>query len=151
MSTDKEKLDALMAADKKLMDDLNAFNQKYAQYMKCNVTNPPTGCTNADKDIQPLTDSQNLVNADILALKDKINSSSLIKTSNYNSNNYDIDAKYSDVTRLRSDLDNKIRELYNLEGTTSREMNLQYDSAMYSGILFTILATIMLYYTFTKL
>jgi len=150
MSTDQQTLNALMAADKKLMDDLNTFNQKYAQYVKCNGANPPL-CTEADKNIQTLKDAQTKVNNDITELQNLIKNSSLIKASEYTSNNSKLDATYSDVTRLRSDLDNKIRELYNLEGTTSREMNLQYDSAMYSGILFTILATIMLYYTFTHL
>jgi hypothetical protein len=67
---------------------------------------------------------------------------------------YDIDITNtynSDVLKLRSELDAKMRELYGTPDSRMFEYKQSYDSTIYAGILWTILATTGLYFVFTKL
>lgn len=59
--------------------------------------------------------------------------------------------KYDKVTETRDDLDQKLRELYDIPGSKSLDYKYNYDSTMYSGILITIVASAVIYITFTKL
>jgi hypothetical protein len=58
---------------------------------------------------------------------------------------------YGNVAKQRTDLDAKLRELYDIPGSKSLDYKYNYDSTVYSGILLTIIASGFIYYTFTKL
>ena len=66
-------------------------------------------------------------------------------------NNIDIDKKNEDILKLRAELDQKLQELYYTNNSLSSEHKVSYDTTMYTGILWTILATSVLYYVFVKL
>jgi len=110
-------------------DDLLDFNTKYQQYIECNK-NPSTPCTVT---LQQVLDSQNKVLGGL------------------NTSTSDIYTKFQDNEKMRADLDKKLKELYRLDGSNVNERSAQYDSVMYISILFTILATIILYFTFIQL
>jgi len=59
--------------------------------------------------------------------------------------------EYDNVTKKRTDLDAKLKELYDIPGSKSLDYKYNYDSTVYSGILLTIIASGVIYYTFTKL
>jgi translation initiation factor 6 (eIF-6) len=79
------------------------------------------------------------------------NKSNLLIPSKYQSNYSEIVDNETEIINLRSNLDMKMREIYGLNDTVIGDSIIMNDSALYSGILFTILATTILYYTFTKL
>uniref|UniRef100_A0A6C0JEQ5 Uncharacterized protein n=1 Tax=viral metagenome TaxID=1070528 RepID=A0A6C0JEQ5_9ZZZZ len=155
--------DQIMAADNKLMNDINKFNLKYAKYVKCNVNNGSitsgcdssdlTCCNQADSNIDPLRSLQGTINNDLNSLRKLFsrNKSSIINPDEYESEYQRI--KYIEAAniRLRNELDLKLREVYNIDGPTLEDGVLPYDSSMYSAMLFTILATTGLFYAFTKI
>jgi hypothetical protein len=156
-----------MESNYKLMNDLNTFNMKYAKYVKCNDNNAPeikgncapsdlTCCSSTDigtVGLGGLTTLQGTLIADINDMREAGNllTGNLISNSQFNTNQNQILSRSKEVNRVRSDLDNKMRELYKIDGNLQQDYFLQYDSVMYTGILFSILATTILYYTFTKL
>ena len=156
-----------MESNYKLMNDLNTFNMKYAKYVKCNDNNAPeikgncapsdlTCCSTTDigeVGLGGLTTLQGTLIADINDMRDAGNllTGNLISNSQFNTDHSTIISRAKEVNRVRSDLDNKMRELYKIDGNLQQDYFLQYDSVMYTGILFSILATTILYYTFTKL
>jgi hypothetical protein len=62
-----------------------------------------------------------------------------------------IDDKFNEIQILRSELDGKLRELYYTETSILSDSKMEFDTAIYSGILWTILATCTVYYIFVKL
>ena len=63
----------------------------------------------------------------------------------------DIKSEHATLVNTRSDLDLKLQQLYNLQNTAPNTYQTQLDSTVYSGILWTVLATTLIYYVFTKL
>ena len=62
-----------------------------------------------------------------------------------------MDSKFNQIQVLRSELDGKLRELYYTETSILSDSKMEFDTAVYSGILWTILATCTVYYIFVKL
>jgi len=64
-----------------------------------------------------------------------------------------IRSQYPEIVKQRTQLDAKLRGLYDIPGSklSSLDSRLNYDATMYSGILLTALASMLIYYTFTKL
>lgn len=58
---------------------------------------------------------------------------------------------YPSLLATRSDLDKKLRDLYEIDGSISLDQQNRFDGTIYSGILITVLASALVYYTFTKL
>jgi hypothetical protein len=155
-----------MSADNKLMNDLNEFNLKYAKYIKCNgnktisINCPATDltcCSAVDGNLQLVLDSEKKINNDITAMNQIIskNKGKIVTPSDYNKNYNKIVGEDKEVKKIRSDIDNKLKELYKINNSHVNDNVLQYDSAIYNGILYTILATTVattvIYLTFTKL
>jgi len=154
----------------KLMNDLNEFNLQYAKYIKCS-NNPtpsssPENCSKSDLTCCP----QNYNGTTELEIIKTLGNQLIIDTGNaqttgnvlygnlisktpslFDKNQADILSNTNTINSLRTDLDTKMREVYNIDGNLNQDFMLQYDSVMYTGILFSILATTLLYYTFTKL
>ena len=61
------------------------------------------------------------------------------------------DASYNSIKLKRAQLDQKLQELYNVDNSIPQLYQSQLDSTVYSGILWTVLATTLLYYVFIKL
>lgn len=62
--------------------------------------------------------------------------------------NNNIQTKYKNVNDLRSELDNKMRDIYNPEEQDAHRL---HDQSIYMTLSWTILATSVLYYLFVKL
>jgi hypothetical protein len=74
-------------------------------------------------------------------------------TAQYDASYNFIKSTYPEMVKLRLDLDAKLRDLYDIPGSkySSLDVRYNYDSTMYTGILLTVMASALLYYTFTKL
>ena len=152
--------DKTMNYEANLLEALYLFNNEYAFYVSnCNNkagTTIPDGAQNTNRK----NCTELLI--DINANKDKIinytntatngfNPKPLQSVGNYKDNNNKIASDYSNLTNMRTDLDEKLRELYDVPGSQSLDYRYNLDSTIYSGILVTIAATALIYYTFTKL
>lgn len=145
-------------------EELIEFNKNYISYIsQCTGNNAKTPQSNSCTE---LFGKLTVVDTGVSTLKDSITSynnpkSSLLEigygnkpsagalTTNDQYNKVIQD--YGNVTKQRSDLDAKLRELYDIPGSKSLDFKYNYDSTVYSGILLTIIASGIIYYTFTKL
>lgn len=62
-----------------------------------------------------------------------------------------MEQKFQTIKMLRSKLDENLRELYYTDNSLLSDSKMQFDTAVYSGVLWTVLATCALYYVFVKL
>jgi hypothetical protein len=140
------------ADEKSVIDALNAFNAQYAIYIKCNNPSTNSGCSSSDKAWDTVTRKGTTLTTAISLLGPDINNmNNKITPAQYDSSYNAILRQHTNIKTARSELDSKLKELYEIPGSFVVDSKYQYDSTMYTGIIFTILATSMLYYTFTKL
>ena len=62
-----------------------------------------------------------------------------------------IENKHKHIVNLRKELDMKNAELNNINNPAFTDNKMKYDASVYSGVLWTILASSLLYYLFNKL
>lgn len=68
-----------------------------------------------------------------------------------NSNNY-ITSNYNNIINQRAELEGKMKELYKSNDSLfNSDFRSKYDATMLTGIIWSVLAGCVLYYTFTKL
>ena len=69
----------------------------------------------------------------------------------FNTDKQNLYRDYKDVLNKRNDLDSKMNELISNKDTISSEYKMIYDTSIYTNILWTALATSILYYTFIQI
>ena len=146
-----------------LLSHINEFNKKYAKYQYCNRNNnipisltcDPNNincCTSDDKDTDNIRRKLDQIVTDINDLKLYIGSMGNSNNIFDNDFNYDnIVIKKKELETIRNDLDRKIMNIYKTPGSEFDDMHIQNTYVTYTSILITILATSMLYVTFTRL
>jgi hypothetical protein len=153
-----------MSKNQNIFTELADFDIKYAKYIYCNDANKSdaqkASCTTIDKDPATLTAAYNtLVNggangANLRNLERVISG----MQSDEKKTQADFEAsynatitQYNSMLELRRNLDEKMRLLYNIDNKVSTDKNLYSDSTVYSGIVWTVLASSIIYYMFSKL
>ena len=71
-----------------------------------------------------------------------------------NRENFDttnINNEYKKINSNRNELDTKLKELYKLDNSIAFEEKVRFDTTMYTGLLWTVLATSLVYYTFVHM
>jgi hypothetical protein len=63
----------------------------------------------------------------------------------------DIDVSYQNIVNMRDHLDKQVQQIYTLHNNAPVVTVQEYDSAIFAGLLWTILAIVILYYVFMKL
>jgi len=108
-----------------------------------------TDTTSTDK--KPLCQQLNDINSLLSDYND------IIKTMDnsgydYISNNYNsIIIKYNDMIKTRDELNKKVNDLYSEKGSRLENSKLYLDSTVYTSVLWTILATTIIFYIFKKM
>lgn len=142
---------------KDLIGKYNTLNGEFADYQ--NAYNLYVDCYNFNGSNDSTCDSQitSLHNkADTLktSITGVSNAITPLKT-NPNLNNLlstdDLKAKHANLQALRNKLDVQLAELYNVEGSIPNMYKNQMDSTVYASILWTVLATSMVYYIFMQM
>jgi len=127
------------------------FNKAYTDYIsQCIVNNGDINkCDNLLSSINNQVNLYriNYFNPTDQLLKAVTSSGTIYK----NDQHQQIMQKYKDLSIQRTELDNKLKELYDIPGSKSLDYKYNYDSTIYSGILVTIIASGIIYYTFTRL
>jgi len=157
-----------------LLQALYEFNNEYYYYVnQCNnkpgntvptgpnnPVNPATNLPlNCDDILYQIKQDGNMLNYYIGQTANIPDPASLVEktiaiqtNNNYNNTRGNIISTYNDIVQERSDLDSKLKELYDLPGSSiSLDYRYNYEATIYSGILLTVLASGLIYYTFTKL
>ena len=151
-----------------LLSSLKSYATAYSNYQECNssdtlgIQNPAlarfgvagsTTCTNASSVLSSATTdmSNNLV-----ALKTAMDTYNSVATGKKTTPAFDasmvqLKGDYASMVALRANLDLKLSNLYNAESSIADMNRVETDAAVYANILWTILATSMLYVVFTKL
>ena len=62
-----------------------------------------------------------------------------------------IDSSFNNIKQIRTDLDHKMIEVLANDNSLFQENKMIYDSTVYTTLIWTILVTSIVYYTFTKL
>jgi len=150
-----------------IYNDQISVNQKYADYVSaytayidCSNVNASNVIynmtyTNDPANQRPITICTNPSNKDLLTsitqLKTKLATSPSDYLDSATDKTDNINASYNDLVNHRSNLDLKLQKLYNLQNSSPNIYQTQLDSTVYSGILWTVLATTLIYYVFIKL
>ena len=144
----------VMSAENKLIQDLLDFNQKYAAYASCanKYTTSDDNCNSLGQDVktaylilsQPTTGS-------IAKTSTEFQSLTGITPKQYDASyNHILNVQNSNI-KMRQELDTKLQNLYETPDSMYADYKKSVDSSVYSGILWTVLATSVLYIVFTKL
>jgi hypothetical protein len=150
--------DKVMSYEANLLEALYLFNNEYTYYVsKCTNKQDnfvPDTINNPTADCKSYLDNLNIDKQKIIDYTSNDNAiigQGLNSSVNYKSNNIILSDNYSKLINMRTDLDEKLRELYDVPGSKSLDYRYNLDSTVYSGILVTIVATAVIYYTFTRL
>jgi len=160
-----EGLTNIMEVESKCLADLVDFNQKYAKYIECSQQTNST-CSTTEKSYQTVeTAYQTLINntnGDIMALNRAIEENKNISAADkekyreyaipkqqYDASYNAIRATHSDfILPVRKELDDKLKELYAVHGSKTEDNRIVYDNVMYTGLLWTVLTSSLVYYVF---
>ena len=158
MPSDIPQLENISMKEKKLMEDINHFNKVYSCFLHSSAnTNdnakyvsdascPTPNYTQAD-----VARARQEINKDIDELKTAIRNYTGKNQAQYNRDFNRIISKYEAVMKQRTDLDNKLAELYGTDDGINNFYVNQYRATMFSKIMLTILVTSLVYYTFMKI
>ena len=137
-----------------IINALNDFNQKYANYTRCNYATNYGGIVSGNCSVQPsdLTASYGNVTAAIANMNDILaESTTNVDQTKYTADHDKIISNYNEVVKLRTNLDNQLKELYRVKYSSSAEYQKDLDRSVYINLFLTILITSVAYFTFLKL
>ncbi len=160
--------------EKNVINKINDFYTKYAEFVRCsssadtsvfvdNSSPSLDGSYGLTRMCITSIDNTAVTNAYNAAINEisKLNraTDSISDTSNGNpaaGYNFDnsfnaIKTIYANNSKLRNELDLKMKEILKTDDSFVNQSKLHYDSTMYASIGWTILATSLLYYVFRKL
>ena len=159
------KLNSIFTDEQNVFSKLQSYNQAYSTYMLCNSNDLETKNQAIKKGLCGTTpgsnsilspDSTDLNNA-ISSLKNDITyytSNTNHKTNNqYDASLNQLKSDYVNLLQLRSDIDLKLQNLAKNDTSTSVTAMTGHtlDATIYANLLWTILATSLVYIVFTKL
>ena len=144
-------------AEKELVVKINDYYKTYQNYMRTDTTNIQTRSSNKTildtkkNELDTAITNINSKIADLRAINLTANESSKITKTSYDNNYQDILRTHARNINLRSELDEKLKTINNVKNSYSDMYANQYNATIYTGILWSILATTMIYYVFVKL
>ena len=133
---------ALFDLEGKLINSINDFNTTYYGYIKCSSSGT-VACSKTDVD-----NKAKAIHDAIVALQSKYTTS--ITDEKFKENHQIIMDKSKSIDELRRGLDEKMATILKLKNPPN-EMTLQYDSTVYTGIMWSVLATSIVFYIFTEM
>lgn len=131
-----------------ILNSYNDYNIAYSDWKtNCDPTPAPDQTESCLLKYTNLTDKSKIIETQI----DSYNENYDIKFQDYLKSQTELYNKYSDVLKKRNNLDMKMNELMNNKDTIASEYKTLYDSNVYTTVLWTALATSIIYYTFLKI
>jgi len=84
-------------------------------------------------------------------IQNMINNSDFLTNDQYQTENENIMKQWYQILQLRAELDMKLRELYKMNASVGNTYKTYVDTTVYTNILWTVLATSVVYFLFLKL
>lgn len=155
-----------MSSTPNLFAEIIKYDYELVKYNHCININPnsPTNCSPTDLDaaysrlistgdrngdLQKAIDYQS--GAILIADSTSTTGGNAPTIPGYTTNLQEIIRKHNEIVNLRRDLDMKLNELNKINNPYYDDSQLKYDVSVYSGILWTILASSIVYYVFVKI
>jgi hypothetical protein len=128
--------------DMNIIDQATYFNAVYAKYI--------TIRDSTNTDVNNFRISDNTISNLATALVYNIRAIQLTIPTTSSDQSVVID-NYNRMKAIRNDLDEKMKQLYNIQNSYVNDNKIKYDSTIYAGVLWSVLASSVIYYVFTKL
>ena len=146
----------LFDLEEDVIKKVNIFYIQYAKTLRCtsnNSTIVPSDCGSADTLEKTTAEAYNNAKKAIDIYNTALESvdKTGIDKNEYVSNYDYLLTQYKSTLKTRSQLDAKLRDIMKTDDSKFAMFQAQYDSIVYSSVLWTILATTLIYYTFIKL
>lgn len=94
----------------------------------------------------------NLKNSDSsVSCRSVLNSARSMPGEHYTMTHEQIKQDHDDIIRMRADIDRDLKEISKGEDTIYAEKRLNYEKTLYSTLMFTILASSLIYFVFNEL
>jgi predicted nucleic acid-binding Zn-ribbon protein len=133
----------LFNLEKKVIDEINNFNTIYYNYVSCKTTGSIAQTCKTDSDV---TTASNRLIVAINDLQTAYSNAGAMKdSSTFSANHQEIKTKSQEIDDLRRTLDSKMESI--LKG--SPEVKQELDSTVYAGIMWSVLATSLLFVIFS--
>jgi hypothetical protein len=142
-----EGLDNIYSKETTLLADLSDFNRKYIEYTDCSRSN----CATLSQKRAAMTQAYNVIMQTDIPNMNRAMPSGGLTPAQYDASFANLVTTHDNVVKLRSELDIKMKELNRDADSKYADYKGNFDSAIYTNILVTVLATTLLYFTFTKL
>ena len=135
---------SLFDLEKIVIEKINNFNAIYYRFIRCKTINCSTD-TKTEGDVQ---DAATEVNTAITNLETVYTTANIQTTdAEFKDNHKIIIEKAKSIDELRRSLDTKMEDILKSRNPPTK----QYDSTVYTGIMWSILATSILFYVFTEM
>jgi len=139
----------LFDLEKDVVNAINDFNTTYYNYVRCSSINCNVGTRITENDVIA---KSNVVNEKAKALEAAYKAAQM-QTSDkttFDNNHAEIMKKAKSVDELRRNLDTRMDTVLKGKNPPS-DLTQQYDSTVYTGIMWSVLATSVLFYVFTEM
>ena len=138
---------SLFDLEKVVIDQINDFNAIYYRFIRCKTIN----CTENVKSEGDVKNAADKVNTAITNLETAYTSANIKTTdAGFKDNHKIIIEKAKSIDELRRSLDTKMEEILKSRNPPN-ELTRKHDSTVYTGIMWSILATSILFYVFTEM
>ena len=138
----------LFDLEKELVNAINDFNITYYNYIRCS-SGGSTDCGNKKTEYD-VANEAGKVNKIITDLQNAYNRSPQNSETDFKTNHQEILNKAKSIDELRRSLDSKMNAILKNK-IEPNELTRQYDSTVYTGIMWSVLATSVLFYIFTEM
>lgn len=133
----------LFNLEKKVIDEINNFNTIYYNYVSCKTNGSTAQTCKTDSDV---TTASNRLNVAINDLQTAYSNAGAMKNSStFSANHQEIKTKSQEIDDLRRTLDSKMESILN----GNPEVKQELDSTVYAGIMWSVLATSLLFVIFS--
>jgi len=138
----------LFDLEKDLVNKINDFNTSYYNFIRCSSGSVNCGTTYTAKNVE---EKSILVKNAVEALQAAYNNAEIdTNETDFKANHQKIMDKSKTIDELRRNLDVKMDAIIKSKNPPN-ELTKQYDSTVYTGIMWSVLATSVLFYIFTEL
>jgi Spy/CpxP family protein refolding chaperone len=141
----------LFDLEKDVIDKLNDFNQVYYDYIKCSAEKSKcvSGGTIANVNLKAKSVQDAIANLQSAYGANK-SSETIVSDASFNQIHTEILTKSQSINELRTELDSKMQKIIDTNNRIGDDFN-NYDSTVYAGIAWSILATSLVFFIFTEL
>jgi predicted nucleic acid-binding Zn-ribbon protein len=143
----------LFDLEKDLVLKINQFNNTYYNFVRCSSGGSVNCDTGNKKTEQNVKDDADAVMASATNLQNAYTNAKtniLTNDTTFKSNHQEIMDKSRSIDELRRNLDSKMDFIMKSRNPPN-ELTQQYDSTVYTGIMWSVLATSVLFYIFTEM